>query len=47
MMKFEELNRGTEEMRVPSKSTGLIFFIEVQSYNPLLLKSTIPATPAE
>ena len=47
MMKFKELNRETEETRVPSKSTGLIFFIEVQSYKPLLLKSSILATWAE
>lgn len=46
-MKFKEPYRETEEIRVPSKSTHLILFIEFQSYNPLLLKSTISATKAE
>lgn len=46
-MKFKELYRKTEEIIVSHKSTHLFLFIELESYNPLLPKSTISATKAE
>jgi hypothetical protein len=46
-MKFEEASREMEEIRMPHKSAHLILFIEFQTYNPLLLKSTILATKAK
>lgn len=46
-MKFKELSRDRKEIRVPSRPTHLILFARFQSYNPLLLESTISATKAE